>query len=113
MQEAALDFYVWVVEFVCEKIRIKILDGQISRLIHECNRCWAHIVDFRQSLHRKVISGNIVEVVIALFQISYQKCRCSSLEPVHPELIGIKCVEKTERVVYARRFIMEMIPVIH
>lgn len=38
MHEAALDFYVWVVEVVCEKIRLKILDSQISSLIHECKR---------------------------------------------------------------------------
>ena len=113
MHEAALDFYVWVVEFVCEKIRIKILDGQISRLIHECNRCWAHIVDFRQSLHRKVISGNIVEVVITLLKVSYQKCCCPSLEPVHPEFICIECVKNTERIIHADAVFTKMIAIIH
>ena len=44
MHEAALDFLVRIVEVVCEKIRIKILDGQISSLIHECNRCRTYIV---------------------------------------------------------------------
>ena len=113
MHEAALDFLVRIVEVVCEKIRIKILDGQISSLVHQCYRGRAHVVRSRQRFHRNVVLRYIVQVIVALLQVSHQECRRPSLEPVHPEFARIECVQKTERIIHADAVFTKMIAIIH